>query len=134
MKTYAKLNIGLRPELKEYLSDEEFFYEATDILREAVQRALVSLDEVDLTDLPQEDFPESFIIRTDLKTTMLVRSLRKSERKKFYSLVNAIALKLVKEKLELRKKLENKIAQRGLGITTTEQKRRKEVKNAPTEN
>jgi hypothetical protein len=132
MKTYAKLSIGLKPELKEYLSDEEFFYEATDILREAVQRALVSLDEVDLTDLPQEDFPESFIIRTDLKTTMLVRSLRKSERKKFYSLVNAIALKLVKEKLELRKKLENKIAQRGLG--TTKQKRRKEVKNAPTEN
>jgi len=132
MKTYAKLSIGLKPELKEFLSDEEFFYEATDILREAVQRALVSLDEVDLTDLPQEDFPESFIIRTDLKTTMLVRSLRKSERKKFYSLVNAIALKLVKEKLELRKKLENKIAQRGLG--TTKQKRRKEVKNAPTEN
>ena len=132
MKTYAKLSIGLKPELKEFLSDEEFFYEATDILREAVQRALVSLDEVDLTDFPQEDFPESFIIRTDLKTTMLVRSLRKSERKKFYSLVNAIALKLVKEKLELRKKLENKIAQRGLG--TTKQKRRKEVKNAPTEN
>ena len=113
MKKYAKLSISLSPELKKYLSEEELSYEASGILREAIQKALVSLDPANLSDLPQDELTESFIVRTDLKTFLLVRSFRRPERKKFYSLVNEIAYSLVKEKLELKQRIKNKVAQLG---------------------
>jgi len=121
MKTYARIKIGLTPELKNYLSEEDLYYEASEIVREAVQRALASLDGLNLPDIPQSEAEptEAFLIRADFDTLVLVRSFRRPDRKKFYALVNKIALSLVKEKLELRRKIKEKVAQ--LGKPKTEQ-------------
>jgi len=115
MRMYAKLNIGLTHELKNLLS--ELPYEASDILREAVQRALVSLDVKDLSDLPQIDFKEKINIRTDFETFVLVRTLRRPDRKKFYALVNDIALSLAKERLELRREIREKLTNLGKEVS-----------------
>jgi len=110
MKTYARLRVRISPELKQYL--DELAYEASDILREAVYKALLVLYEHNPSDV-KEDLSSSHLIRADFESYLWVRSLKKKDRERFYALVNEIALPLAKEKLELRRKLREKLAQFG---------------------
>ena len=114
MKTDVKLRptVYITPELKKYLNEDEFIYEASSILREALMRALVSLDEVDISNIPCDEFTEKVLFRTDYDTYLLWRTLRRSERRKLYYLINKIALSIVEERLELKRKIKEKIKEK----------------------
>ena len=97
------------PELKEYL--KKLCIGSSDILRLAFYKAIDELDRTERIDGNSSKQAASVImsIRIDFESFAFVKSLKKSERERLFSLVSKIALELAKERLGLMKRVGEKV-------------------------